>query len=211
MNCNIGKEPRESHRSVYNLANGTIETSAIQRLNVADEVFDNYGQSNSIYVQFHGFLLEQNPQDCVDVVIDTRRLPSRDEIWTAFRKAGIHSRSPRICVNPNEELPEKLLWALVLSSAERAKASTMRSSSTRLYALKLLKSHIQHRLARYSRTSRQDRDLLKYGGLKQNQITAIRLTLQEKTMFHEILKTTDREMVILREQLDTAATDKLEL
>lgn len=47
----------------------TEQTRAIQMLQISDEVFDNYAQPNSVYLRYHGFILESNHADCVDIAI----------------------------------------------------------------------------------------------------------------------------------------------
>lgn len=37
-----------------------------------DQVFENYGQPNHIYFQYHGFSLEDNTHDCVSVPVSVK-------------------------------------------------------------------------------------------------------------------------------------------
>jgi hypothetical protein len=39
----------------------------MEMIQISDEVFDNYGQPNSVYLRYHGFVLEENPSNCVDL------------------------------------------------------------------------------------------------------------------------------------------------
>lgn len=43
------------------------ETRAAWNFAVGSQLFENYGQPNHIYFEYHGFALEPNSHDCVQV------------------------------------------------------------------------------------------------------------------------------------------------
>mmetsp|Transcript_703 Transcript_703/g.894 ORF Transcript_703/g.894 Transcript_703/m.894 type:complete len:972 (+) Transcript_703:13-2928(+) len=47
----------------------TADTYSSQELKIGEQLFENYGQPNNIYLQYHGFVLDDNSHDCVSVSI----------------------------------------------------------------------------------------------------------------------------------------------
>jgi len=87
VNCGEGPDPTKVHRSNHKMPEDTAETRASWSFEGGDQVLENYGQPNSIYFKYHGFYMEGNTHNCVD----------------------IEHEGQRFCVGGNKGLPVNLL------------------------------------------------------------------------------------------------------
>ena len=77
INCQEGPDSTLVHET--NRKDHHAETKASWSFLKGTQVFENYGQSNAIYLLFHGFVLKNNTHDCVHMVLtNTNTLSSSD-------------------------------------------------------------------------------------------------------------------------------------
>jgi hypothetical protein len=68
VNCRQLEEKAAKHRTM--IEDDAVVTRARQQFAVGEQVFDNYGHTNSHYFWMHGFSIEPNEFDCVLVPLD---------------------------------------------------------------------------------------------------------------------------------------------
>ena len=73
INCNQGPNPRRVHKTDLDGARKHALTKAPWRFAKGAQVFENYGQPNHIYFQFHGFSFVPNAHDCLMVRLELTR------------------------------------------------------------------------------------------------------------------------------------------
>lgn len=75
VNCSEGPgpEPLRTHATVLNARTRSAETRASKGFAEGEQIFENYGQPNATYLLYHGFVLEQNSHDAVEIEIGGRR------------------------------------------------------------------------------------------------------------------------------------------
>uniref|UniRef100_A0A7S2WNH5 Rubisco LSMT substrate-binding domain-containing protein n=1 Tax=Rhizochromulina marina TaxID=1034831 RepID=A0A7S2WNH5_9STRA len=71
-----------------------------------EQLFENYGQPNYIYFQYHGFVLEENTHDCVlvSIKIDEKDPGAADlgQLREAMRRMGFYSGVQSFCVSDRQ-------------------------------------------------------------------------------------------------------------
>ena len=110
INCKEGiKNPERVHQT---LQEGTFATTySPWEFLKDDEVFENYGQKNSIYFLHHGFSIQGNSHDCLDVQ------PALPNVILKYVKAqGINPRE-EYCVKPRD-VPDNLMRVLRILGQE---------------------------------------------------------------------------------------------
>lgn len=70
VNCREGPEGSAVHSTVLDGSRRFALTNASWDFVDGDELFENYGQPNHIYFQYHGFSLPTNSYDCVSFELD---------------------------------------------------------------------------------------------------------------------------------------------
>merc|ERR1712146_711638 len=88
-----GPEGSRLHETVDE--DGYATTRAAWRFDRGEQLFEDYGQPNSIYFRFHGFVVQKNSHDCVDFFLlspsgDRRRFCLNPKDRSTIRKAFEH-------------------------------------------------------------------------------------------------------------------------
>ncbi|OQR95723.1 hypothetical protein THRCLA_07626 [Thraustotheca clavata] len=91
-------------------------TRAKDYVQAGTQLFENYGQPNWIYLLHHGFVLENNPHDCFNLVFDIQKLDKHVI-------SGL--RGPlEYCLDLNQEIPSSVLEIASLFIKNEQKSST---------------------------------------------------------------------------------------
>lgn len=99
VNCGIGPDPTKIHNTDFDAITQEAFTRAKWNFQEDEQVFENYGQANYIYLMYHGFILENNPQDCLHIVLPysfNNRWESESEL---LQKSS--SQMKELCVTQN--------------------------------------------------------------------------------------------------------------
>eukprot|EP01064_Diplonema_japonicum_P029434 TRINITY_DN4771_c1_g1_i1.p1 TRINITY_DN4771_c1_g1~~TRINITY_DN4771_c1_g1_i1.p1 ORF type:complete len:408 (+),score=76.16 TRINITY_DN4771_c1_g1_i1:73-1296(+) len=113
VNCKEGPDPNKIHTTKD--MSGFANTYAAWSFSSGEQVFENYGQRNYIYFLHHGFALEENSQDCVDVSLSH----VSKKLTTAVRKslrASNHDPSTQYCLTSLKPFPPQFIAALRIAS-----------------------------------------------------------------------------------------------
>jgi hypothetical protein len=65
INCRQGPAGHNIHSTQHNSRTDTADTNAPWSFRKGEQVFENYGQPNHIYLRYHGFSMSPNDNDCV--------------------------------------------------------------------------------------------------------------------------------------------------
>ena len=67
INCGEGPRPDRVHATRPNRQTGAAETLADRDYRAGEQLFENYGQMNRVYFVYHGFVMEGNSHDAVEL------------------------------------------------------------------------------------------------------------------------------------------------
>ena len=70
INCAEGPDASRVHETNLDESGRNAVTSAKWSFGAGEEVFENYGQPNYIYLLYHGFVLDKNSHDCIHMRIE---------------------------------------------------------------------------------------------------------------------------------------------
>jgi histone-lysine N-methyltransferase SETD3 len=159
INCAEGPNPSKVHSTALDDSGRNAVTFSSWAFSPGDQVFENYGQPNSIYFTYHGFSLslEQNTHDCVEHHLEL----SADEIraidWAAndgtareiAHRLGFRSKpSLSSCLKVPVPFTVWMFFALKTNTfREQVEANTLGRPFAK--AQQLLTTDIQQRLAQY--------------------------------------------------------------
>jgi hypothetical protein len=141
-------------------------------------LFEPYGQPNHIYFAYHGFLLDHNSHDCVNLNLQPSREHSNYfEIMKNLQKSGV-GRST-FCVSIKKVTMELLEFIKIAYDGGNDRSS----QRTRLAEL------CQERLSLYPTSIEEDQILLKKRSSSENYkiTTAIKFRLSEKILLKEVI------------------------
>jgi len=65
VNCKEGPDPNRIHSTAVDPTGLFAVTQAKWDFETNEQVFENYGQPNWIYLLYHGFVLRENAFDCL--------------------------------------------------------------------------------------------------------------------------------------------------
>ncbi|GFH49757.1 hypothetical protein CTEN210_06233 [Chaetoceros tenuissimus] len=85
--------------------NGNALTKASTTFKKGEQVFEHYSQPNHIYFTYHGFIIEENNQDCLLINSLTPALENQKE---RLLKEGFGSFSPSFCITADKASWDKL-------------------------------------------------------------------------------------------------------
>uniref|UniRef100_A0A7S2L968 SET domain-containing protein n=1 Tax=Leptocylindrus danicus TaxID=163516 RepID=A0A7S2L968_9STRA len=105
---NCSKEPTIIHRTDVGSDGKSAETRATLTYKKGDQIYENYGQPNYIYFMYHGFILDQNPHDCVlfsnlRINQDDETAKDMDQTHQRLSAAGFRSYNPSFCIRDSDE------------------------------------------------------------------------------------------------------------
>jgi hypothetical protein len=70
VNCQEGPDPNCVHSTTMDATQTKAVTKSCWEFQQGEQVFENYGQPNHIYFQYHGFALKDNTHNCVNIDLD---------------------------------------------------------------------------------------------------------------------------------------------
>lgn len=181
INCVEGPDPEAIHSTVLDDSGNNAITRAAWDFGAGDQLFENYGQPNHIYFEYHGFALESNTHDCVQVpgfnIPDD--LPNREEVLQRFGRYGIRDGGGNVlCVNVDK--PSDIVKGF-LATVHKARSNSARRAALRPY--------LQAHLDRYDTSIAEDEALLadnasSIGGVGSHVWNAVQYRLSEKRLLH---------------------------
>jgi len=172
VNCGEGPDTTRVHRSDHKQTDedpmGQCETRASWSFKKGDQVLENYGQPNNIYFKYHGFIIEGNSHDCVNIDVH----------------GHVH------CVGGKHGLPNNLLEHMqhFLESQEQ--------DASHAAVIGAALHFVKEKLQAYPTTSEADAELLKDPKVTGRHRTAVAYRLEEKKLLGALLKRVeaDREL-----------------
>eukprot|EP00742_Colponemidia_sp_Colp-10_P004263 GILJ01004548.1.p1 GENE.GILJ01004548.1~~GILJ01004548.1.p1 ORF type:complete len:447 (-),score=75.82 GILJ01004548.1:54-1394(-) len=195
INCMEGPDPTRVHFTRRNDTANTADTKASWRFQAGEQVFENYGQSNRNYFQYHGFVLSPNSHDCVDVPFTF--LKDDDPHYsiknTLLRQIGINALSKGFCLN-GRNIPSDLIGAMRIVHSKGPELSgnldvpNTASAKKDIAVYKHIKTVCRERLNGYPTTAQEDEDLLASDSLSARQRSAILFRLSEKRLLQRTMQ-----------------------
>ncbi|KAG5176902.1 hypothetical protein JKP88DRAFT_202661 [Tribonema minus] len=113
VNCGQGPPGSRPHATRLDESGRFAVTAAAWAFDAGEQVLENYGQPNHIYLQYHGFVIKDNRMDCVRV-LDFSPPPDASR-ETIMRVRRIFSRTPNACVNPYSVPMEFAGWLRIMA------------------------------------------------------------------------------------------------
>jgi hypothetical protein len=95
INCKEGPDnPERVHATRLDSTGQNADTLAPWGFAKGDQVFENYGQPNHIYFQYHGFVLDENTHDCVSLRVEITKddAESTEGGINAMRRTMVQNR-----------------------------------------------------------------------------------------------------------------------
>ncbi|GLD92375.1 hypothetical protein PINS_up000908 [Pythium insidiosum] len=124
-----GERPHTPHHTTLSARGDAAETHASWAFRAGEQVVENYGQPNYIYLLYHGFVLSgRNSHDCAHLQL-TVRAPNapeeRQRLVATMERLQLFSWTPDVCVSlaPSTEkssIDVLLHVALIAADAQRA-------------------------------------------------------------------------------------------
>eukprot|EP00945_MAST-04E_sp_MAST-4E-sp1_P002179 g2179.t1 len=185
INCMEGPDPSRVHSTRLDGRGRNAITKAPWEFKKGEQLFEPYGQANHIYLMYHGFLLDLNSHDCVQVSLDVNPDdPEFDEKTSLLKRRRItNSPSMETCLavgNIQEQVYEFV--------------GVAHGASTRKQKYGMLVSVLQKKLDLYPTSLKEDEDLLDKGKMKSGTTlnyhlkTAIRFRASEKRLLLGLIK-----------------------
>jgi hypothetical protein len=129
INCAEGPNPSRVHATALDSSGRNAVTHADRAYKPGEQIFENYGQPNHIYFEFHGFVLDQNTHDCVRI---THGIPEDDSKGAASRRAalekrGVYETRRTLCLAPGKVSQDdvKFIAAIAGVPAKDSKAARL--------------------------------------------------------------------------------------
>ena len=113
-------------------------TRASRRITKGTQVFENYAQPNYLLFSYHGFLLEDNPNDCA--LLDGLVI-NRKDIGAKTARHHLHSMSPTFCIRDLASIEELANFLRVKHGLSIGKSSTI-DDEVRPYLIEVLEGRI---------------------------------------------------------------------
>ncbi|KAJ0393566.1 hypothetical protein ATCC90586_007025 [Pythium insidiosum] len=132
VNCLEREDPASGHASArrhmphhttLSASGDTAETRASWPFQAGEQVVENYGQPNYIYLLYHGFVLARNSHDCAHLqfsIAASSEPAERQELIAMMERLQLFSWTPDVCVAPGKKEDLLLRVALLASSPQRA-------------------------------------------------------------------------------------------
>ncbi|OQR98134.1 hypothetical protein ACHHYP_09053 [Achlya hypogyna] len=112
VNCRAGGPVHSTALETGATGMALATTRAKSAVAAGDQLFENYGQPNWIYLLYHGFVLAHNHHDCANVVLDFEPITSsrmKAKMAARLREFGVASLRAELCLMANEEVPARVL------------------------------------------------------------------------------------------------------
>eukprot|EP00736_Rhodelphis_marinus_P007322 Rmarinus@m.22557 len=144
VNCAEGPGNTEAHETIWHQPSDSAHTVASWGFSEGSQVFEDYGQPNSIYFLYHGFVLRPNKHDCVDVYITTEGENGEQTISS--------------CLGRKTSVLGGMVETRVRRFLEKAHPGITEDVVAR--RMEALYRGVEERLSSYETTLEQDRDTL---------------------------------------------------
>lgn len=121
VNCKEGPDRSKVHTSTRDRQLDAVITRAAWNFNRGEQVFENYASDNHVNMFYHGFVLQENSHDCVNLVITSSQYfcvsksKLTHQLWDALK--GAVSRSP------TQQTPVQFLRELINAKLKEYKTS----------------------------------------------------------------------------------------
>lgn len=175
INCKEGPDGSRVHSTKLDAAGVNAVTRAPWSFGEGEQVFENYGQPNHIYMQYHGFVLTSNAHDCVLLELDLPRslLDAKTEAgrdaMQRLREIGVRGPGHEFCLKAAPPPPSLLEFLRVkLGLPERnynpAAANVAAESAHDARVFRELRRILRGRLKGYAMDRKAVREQLDKGG-----------------------------------------------
>ena len=114
-------------------------TRASRRITKGSQVFENYAQPNYLLFSYHGFLLEDNPNDCA--LLDGLTI-NRNDIGAKTAQYHLHSMSPTFCIRDLASIEELANFLRVKHGLSLDKTNAVVDDEVRSYLIDVLEGRI---------------------------------------------------------------------
>jgi len=114
-------------------------TRASRRTTKGSQVFENYAQPNYLLFSYHGFLLEDNPNDCA--LLDGLTI-NRNDIGAKTAQHHLHSMSPTFCIRELSSIEELANFLRVKHGLSLDKPKAVVDDEVRPYLMEILEGRI---------------------------------------------------------------------
>lgn len=125
INCQEATDVNAVHSTALD-EHGFAVTQAGDDYHQGDQVFENYGQPNHIYFLYHGFVLESNTHDCVNVrfpvTMEEVRLLEEQGLGKFLQHLGISAEHPSYTACLRNPLPPQV-WAFLAFKTQSHQAA----------------------------------------------------------------------------------------
>lgn len=181
LNCVEGPDPARIHSTKLDAQGSNAVTLAPWSLKAGDQVYENYGQPNHIYFTYHGFVLDSNTHDCVQIALGVNPNDTPDV------QAAVADRLKKARFRPNFSacVAPASIPANALGYIEKAHGVSAGGSRSKLNQL------AQAQLRAYSTSAEQDEQLLQQSaGKSWRYVSALKLRLSEKRLLAGVIAAT---------------------
>ena len=170
-----------------------------------EQVWENYGQPNHIYFEFHGFSLPSNTHDCVRTALDVEGSdPQYAAKMKRLESEGIRygsSNGQEACLRFPDKIDDDVLRFLAVKHSMAGGPAAVRTKKGRRKARSLLLGEVRDKLSGYpsGRDAKQDLALLEVQSvaaskgdaqakmMSDNALNAVRFRMKEKERMQELI------------------------
>jgi histone-lysine N-methyltransferase SETD3 len=188
INCAEGPDPARVHRTDLDSSRVNAVTLAPWNFKGGEQVFENYGQPNHIYMQYHGFMLEDNTHDCVLLAlkIEVSSLRADKALGQRLNKLRLQPEH-EFCLKAGPPSPALLEFVRIqhgLPSADDDKPSERARNNARVK--RRIKQLVQARLAGYAVPKSEAEQKLKAPSLPFQDKMITLFTLSEMRLLEQV-------------------------
>jgi len=137
INCKHHEDPSKIHLTRYG-PKKSADTVALWNFKRGEQIWENYGQNNLMYYQFHGFTIQDNVYDCYDLNLES--LYYYVDRWA--RRNGRHFRQVHFCISVRKGIPPDVMNFFAAVAADRAN----RNELDELDGIRGFEKHLKEKL-----------------------------------------------------------------
>ena len=186
VNCQEGPDPSRVHATRLDKSGKNAVTLAPWGFKEGQPVYENYGQPNHIYFSYHGFSLDDNTHDCVQVKLGVDpALPrsKREAREAALRKDGFRTPVYVACLDPSAD-------DLNLESRD-TRFVRVAYDTDRAGVVPTVHRVAEQQLQAYATTVEEDEALLERTDLTDRMRATVRFRLSEKRLLRQVARQAD--------------------
>eukprot|EP00667_Euglena_gracilis_P008785 EG_transcript_8903 len=177
VNCKHHRDKNKVHRTTYG-PKGSADTPALWNFKAGKQVFENYGQTNLFYYQFHGFSIANNAYDCYN--FDLSHHAAAVTAWGS--RNGRHFEKFEFCLSPGQEIPIDLLAIFAAQTAIKKDRGVMKDRD----AIKGFEKYLKDTVAAIPGDATFDGELVKSPDTPPRQKEAIRYRKRERRLLQKV-------------------------